>query len=80
MANPEVEPEGAEPMEAGPLELAVPRAAAPGLSVGAAVPTGAAAEIPCSAAAEAMEPGAAVCAPEAGPSLDSSAAGSGAVG
>lgn len=77
VANPEV-PVAAEPMEAESLELAAPKAAVPGLSVGAAVPTGAAAETPCSAEAMGLE--AAASAPEAGPSLDASAACSAAVG
>lgn len=78
-ANPEEEPEAAGPMEAEPLELAAPRAAVPGLSVGAAEPMAAAAENPCSAA-EAMAPGAAECAPEVEPNLDAPAGGSAAGG
>lgn len=74
VANPEEEPEAAGPMQAEPLGLAAPREAAPALSAGAAAPTGAEAESPCSVVAVAMEPGAAAYALEAGPRLDVSAA------
>lgn len=74
VANPEEEPEAAGPMEAEILGLAASREAVPVLFAGAAAPMGAEVESPCSAAAAAMEPGAAESALEAGPKLDASAA------
>lgn len=74
VANPEEEPEAAEPTEAEILGLAASREAVPVLFAGAAAPMGAEVESPCSVAAAAMEPGAAESALEAGPRLDASAA------
>lgn len=67
-------PECAGPKVAETPGLAAPREAAPALSAGTAAPMGAEADSHCSFAAEAMEPGAAASALEAGPRLDASAA------
>lgn len=67
--------ECAGPMEAETPGLAAPRKAVPVLSAGTAAPMGAEADCcHCSFAVEAMEPGAAASALEAGPRLDASVA------
>lgn len=66
--------ECAGPMEAETPGLPAPKEAVPVLSAGAAAPMGAQADSHCSFAVEAMEPGAAASALEAGPKLDASAA------